>query len=139
MYGVGPYNPYAYQMLAQNGLQGPFMQTSMNQAAPAPQPQQSGPDWLQVPNIKQVEQVSVQPGGKAWVMVQNEPVFALKVADQMGLVTTSYYRFEKYDPEAAVAASSPTYITRDELEQRLAAFADSLKPQRNTKKEVPAE
>lgn len=54
-----------------------------------PQPQQSGPDWIQVQNIKQVDQVSVQPGGKSWIMVQNEPVFALRVADPCAIQLTA--------------------------------------------------
>lgn len=33
-------------------------------------PQQTGPDWVQVPDIKQVEQIPVRPGGKAWIMGQ---------------------------------------------------------------------
>lgn len=77
--------------------------------------QQTGPDWITVQNIANIEQVQVQPGAKAWVMVQNEPVFALRVADQMGLVTTSYYRFEKYDP--AIAQPKEEYLTRSEFEE----------------------
>ena len=57
---------------------------------------QSGPEWIMAPSVKQVEQVSVQPGQKAWIMVQNAPVFALRTADNMGLVTTDYYKFEKF-------------------------------------------
>lgn len=104
-----PYNPYNF----------PY---PMGQQAQQPQPtQQTGPDWITVQNIQNIEQVNVQPGTKAWVMVQNEPVFALRVADQMGLVTTSYYRFEKYDP-AANAQPAPDYVTREEFMQ----FVNSL-------------
>lgn len=127
-----PYNPYAYlypgqQMAQQQPFQPqgimniPQMQQPTPQAAQAPQ---TGPDWIQVPEIQQVEQVQVQPGAKAWVMVQNQPVFALRVADQMGLVNTSYYRFEKIDPSATTAAA-PTneeYVTRQEFQQ----FVESL-------------
>ena len=90
-----------------------------------PQPQQSGPDWIQVQTIKQVDQVSVQPGGRAWIMVQNAPIFALRVADQMGLATTTYYKFERYDPETA-PAEKPEFVTRQEFEE----FVKSL-PTRN--------
>lgn len=88
--------------------------------------QQSGPDWIMAPSIKQVEQVGVQPGQKAWIMVQNEPVFALRTADQMGLVTTDYYRFEKIDPNTAGAAPNADYITRQELDSRLKELLESL-------------
>lgn len=86
--------------------------------------------------IKQVEQVSVQPGQKAWIMVQNEPVFALRTADSMGLITTDYYRFEKFDPSAAPAEPASAYVTVDQLEERLAAFADNLKPTKAKKGEA---
>lgn len=85
----------------------------MQQQQPAPQAAQSGPDWIPVPNVKQVEQISVTPGGKAWIMVQNEPVFALRTADQMGLVSTTYYKFQKYEP----GEQSDDYITRNEFDK----------------------
>ena len=126
-----PYAAYGYQPYGQP----PYMQPQPppQQQQQPQQPQQRGPDWLSVQTINQVEQISVPAGTKAWVMVQNEPVFALRVADQMGLVQTSYYRFEQFDP-AAQAAPPPQmppadYITRDELEARLAEFAGALKPQ----------
>lgn len=136
MYG-NPYNPYGFpvpfggQFNSQfNGPGGPqgtqqalFGQPTMSQPTPAPAASQTGPDWIPVTDIKQVEQVQVTPGGKAWVMLQNEPVFALRVADQMGLVTTSYYRFEKIDPAAVSApAASPEYITRAEFNQFVASL-----------------
>ena len=120
MFGMNQFNPYGYPM--QSGPQSPFMPSPMSQSMGSAQSPQSGPDWLQVPTVNQVEQVQVQPGGKAWVMVQNEPVFALRVADQMGLVTTDYYRFEKIDP--AVSAPAQDYVTRAEFEQ----FVASLQP-----------
>lgn len=98
-------------------------------------PQQTGPDWVQVPDIKQVEQIPVRPGGKAWIMVQNQPVFALRVADQTGLATTDYYRFEKIDPEALIApATSPEYVTRDEFLR----FVESLRAPATEAKEHAA-
>lgn len=123
-----PYNPYGYGM----GMNSPYMPPQQ----PVRPATQGGPDWIQVPSIKQVEQVNVQPGGKAWVMVQNEPVFALRTADNMGLVTTDYYRFEKYNPEA-VSAPAPEYVTRKEFDD----FVRSLSTPRNprAKKEEASE
>lgn len=124
-----PYNPYQYLYPGQQMQQPQFQPQSMsafaapqNQPTAAPQ-QQAGPDWVQVPEIKQVEQVQVSPGSKAWVMVQNQPVFALRVADQMGLVNTSYYRFEKIDPAAMTApADRPEYVTREEFDRFVASL-----------------
>lgn len=133
MFGLNPYSPYGYPMPGSGGPQSIFPGQGMNQPSQPVQAVQSGPDWVMAPTVKDVDHVNVSPGGKAWVMVQNEPVFALRTADQMGLVTTAYYRFEKYDPAAQPTEAAPSYITREELEQRLASFADSLKPQRAKK------
>lgn len=148
MYGGYPYSPYfnpqTGQLMApgigQNfqPMQIPGAQPNAMQGPQSPQQTglQSGPDWLMVSDLKQVEQVSVPAGGKAWVMLNNSPVFALRTADNMGLITTDYYRFEKYDPEVAKAEPAAKYITPEQLEERLAAFADSLKPTRAKKGET---
>ena len=73
-----PFNGYSTQS-------GGFQFQPMNRYQPTPkmpaQAAQSGPEWIMAPSVKQVEQVSVQPGQKAWIMVQNAPVFALRTAD----------------------------------------------------------
>lgn len=71
----------------------------MMQAQPQ-QMQQTGPDWIRVPSVQNVEQVSVQPGQTVWIMVQSAPVFAVREADKVGLTSTEFYRFEKFDPAA---------------------------------------
>lgn len=128
-----PYNPYAYlypnqQMIQQPvfpAQQGPFS----SQGVTAQQSQQtapvSAPAVLQVATIKQVEQAPVQPGGKALVLVANEPVIAMRTADNMGLTTTDYYHIERFDPEAQAAAPVGDYVTRAEFMQ----FVESLKAQ----------
>lgn len=75
-----------------------------------PQFAKSSLDWIMVQSVDQVEYVAVQPMCKAWIMVQNEPIFALRQADSMGLTTTEFYRFEKYEPNPA-----PEYVTKAEL------------------------
>lgn len=141
MYEMGyPYSPYFSPQTGQIMAPG-IMQNSMGTQAPgmqqnASQGPQNGPGWIMAQTVKQVEQVSVQPGQKAWIMVQNEPVFALRTADNMGLITTDYYRFEKFDPSAAPAEPTPTYVTVEQMEERLAVFADSLKPAKTKKGEA---
>lgn len=141
MYEMGyPYSPYFSPQTGQIMAPG-TMQNSMGTQAPGmqqntPQGPQNGPGWIMAQTVKQVEQVSVQPGQKAWIMVQNEPVFALRTADNMGLITTDYYRFEKFDPSAAPAEPTPTYVTVEQMEERLAVFADSLKPAKTKKGEA---
>lgn len=93
---------------------------------------QGNQELVPVQTVDQVEQVQVQPGQRRIVMVQNEPVIAARIADNMGLVTTQYYQLTPYDPHA-VASSAPAqnYITEEQfnqrLEQRLESFAKSLK------------
>ena len=89
-------------------------------------PANSSP-WLYVPTVKDVQSVQVQPGQKAWVMVQNDCVFALRSADNMGIVTTDFYRFETIDEEAANPQTE--YVTRKEWEE----FLNSIKGDNNVK------
>lgn len=93
---------------------------------------QGNQELVPVQTVDQVEQVQVQPGQRRIVMVQNEPVIAARIADNMGLVTTQYYQLTPYDPHV-VAQSVPEqkYITEEQfdqrLEKRLASFSESLK------------
>lgn len=63
--------------------------------------QQTNMDWIRVPNLGDIEQVTVQPGQTAWVMAQNANVFAVRSADQMGIINTRYFQFTEFDPRAA--------------------------------------
>lgn len=118
----GFYNPYNGYSMQPNGFQINPMNNRYQQGTQMPpQAQQNGPEWIMAPSIKQVEQVSVQPGQKAWIMVQNAPVFALRTADNMGLVTTDYYRFEKFNPGDS-AEPANDYVTRKEFEDFVASL-----------------
>lgn len=64
-------------------------------------PQQASMDWIRVPNVADVEQVTVMPGQTAWVMTQNANVFAVRAADQMGIINTRYFQFSEFDPRQA--------------------------------------
>lgn len=77
-------------------------------------------EWIIVQNVEQVETIAVQPNQKAWIMVQNQPVFALRSADSMGLVKTELYKFEKYEPPKA------EYVTAEQLKAILAEFKEGL-------------
>lgn len=77
--------------------QGQYQQQIAQQAA-----QQSGGQspFTMVPTIADVDKVMVQPGETRWIMVQNEPVMAVKKADTMGYASGEYYRLTKIDPAA---------------------------------------
>lgn len=108
------YNPYYPQFGQQNSIypQNQFIQSQQN----------PGMEVVPVPTIQQVEQVGLQPGQRKMVMVQNEPVIAARYADNMGLVTTEYYRLEKFIPGDPVAPQTGDYVTRQEFN----AFVESL-------------
>lgn len=140
-------NPYAYQYPPpgnywQNGPAQPQRQPAQQTQQEQPAQQQNGPDWLRVPSAEHVEKISVPPGGKAWVMVQNAPIFALLEADKIGLVTVDFYRFEKIDKSLVVnnnASSAGNGMTREEIEtlisNQLSAILNRLNAASATQKE----
>lgn len=112
-----PYNPYSYTQFGQQNMTFPqnYMQNQ--------QMNMQGMEVVPVPTIQQVEQVGLQPGQRKMVMVQNEPVIAARYADNMGHVTTEYYRLEKFVPGASAASQTDDYVTRKEFN----TFVESLK------------
>ena len=78
-------------------------------------------EWIRVPNIGDIDQVTVQPGQTAWVMAQNTNVFAVRSADQMGIINTRYFQFAEFDPRAADQQKQIS------LEQQAANFEQRLK------------
>lgn len=79
------------------------------------------PNWIYVPDVSAVDKVGVQPNQKAWIMVQGEPVFALKVADAMGLVKTEFYKFEKYE------LPQNEYVTAAQLTDIINKFKEEIR------------
>lgn len=121
-------NPYMQQMQQfpqmQQMTQIPQMQQQKQQNTAS-----AGVDILYVPDLRSVDNVQILPMQKKLVMVQNEPVIAMRVSDSMGLVTTDYYRLEKFDPGKAVCPSQDNtsdYITKDQLEARLSEMFEQL-------------
>ena len=136
MYGMGMGQPVPYidpmtgQWVMPN-MQGFQTAGAMQSNA---QPQQNTMEVIPVQTVQQVEQVQVQPGQRKMVLVQNEPIIANRTADSMGLVTTDYFRLERFNPNAIPAqAPAANYVTVEQLEERLSSFADSLKPARAKK------
>lgn len=123
-----PYNPYSYlypnnmQQVPFQTPQSTFQNTGMNFQQNAQQTSASVPVVIPVNTIKQVEQAPVQPGGKALILVSNEPVIAMRTADNMGITSTDYYHIEKFDPESTENATTVEYVTREEFQK----FIDSL-------------
>lgn len=103
MYMNQPYNPYGFSSGYQPGFQPP-----MGQQMPVPKTPEI--TVAQVPSIDQVEQVQMLPGDRKIILVQNAPVIAIRIADQMGLVQTEYRKTEVFSPQLPTAvpvAQSP--------------------------------
>lgn len=137
MYG-NPYSfpapsPYGYGV--QNGFFSQPNAFGVSQQAANPPGAVNTPAVIQVATIKQVEQAPVQPGGKALVLVANEPVIAMRSADNMGITSTDYYRLERFDPEAQVVPAAE-YVTRAEFQQFVNSLRSSGAEQHQPVKEV---
>lgn len=93
---------------------------------------QSNMDWIRVPNLGDIDQVTVQPGQTAWVMAQNTNVFAVRSADQMGITSTRYFQFAEFDPRQADQQKQADWEQKQaSFEQRLArleAIFDGTEP-----------
>lgn len=112
------FNPYVMGNFGQNA-------NNYGQQMQQPQPQGGGLDIVAVQNVQQVEQVQINPGQRRLVMVQNEPVVAMRTADNMGLASTEYYQLVKFDPTARTnvqAVDGNKYVTEEQLEARLNEF-----------------
>ena len=118
----------------------PWMQQPGYQQPYGSQPQQGNPyrqqqtnmDWIRVPNLQDIDQVTVQPGQTAWVMAQNTNVFAVRSADQMGIISTRYFQFAEFDPRQVDQQKQADWEQKQaSFEQRLArleAIFDGTEP-----------
>lgn len=118
----------------------PWMQPPGYQQTYGSQPTQGNPyrqqqanmDWIRVPNLQDIDQVTVQPGQTAWVMAQNTNVFAVRSADQMGIISTRYFQFSEFDPRGADQQKQAEWeLKQSNFEQRLArleAIFDGTEP-----------
>ena len=98
--------------------QGQYQQQIAQQAAP-----QSGGQspFTMVPTIADVDKVSVQPGETKWIMVQSDPIFAVKTANAMGYAPAEYYRFDQIDPAAMQTPAETQYLTSAQADQKIQA------------------
>lgn len=85
--------------------------------------------WTMVPCLADVDKVSVQPGETKWIMVQSDPIFAVKTATAMGYAPAEYYRFEQIDPAilaAPAAVQASQQLTRADVEKIVEDKAQAL-------------
>lgn len=95
----------------------------------AQQQQDPSTPWTMVPCLADVDKVSVQPGETKWIMVQSDPIFAVKTANAMGYAPAEYYRFEQIDPAVLAAPASvqaSQQLTRADVEKIVEDKAQAL-------------
>lgn len=72
------------------------------------QPQQqvaqgNGSPFIMVPGREAAKEIAVSANQTIYAMSQNAPEFYVKSADNMGLVTTRYFKFAEFDPAIEAA------------------------------------
>lgn len=77
-------------------------------------------NWIPVGGYDDVRGIMVQPGATVWAMDNNDPIFYVKTADQMGVCTIDAYRYERIQVGGAAAVQNGGYITREEYENLIA-------------------
>ena len=95
---------------------------------------QSNLEWIRVNGAQAVRDVNVAPGGEAWIMDTNQPVFYYKRANQMGQVETKAFRFEEIglDGSEIAGIDMSRFATKDDLQaihqrlERLDKFANEM-------------
>lgn len=98
------------------------------------QPQQSNMQWIRVKGPQAAHDVSVPPGGEAWIMDENQPVFYYKKANPMGQTETKAFRFEEISLDGAATAGidMSRFATKDDILainqriERLDKFANEM-------------
>ena len=130
------YGNFGYPFMgAQVGQSMPFMANGMQSSVPAIQPPQSGPAFLQVGTAKEFDTVTIQPGRQALIMAQNDPFIAFKSADNMGQVTTNFYRLEPVTADQ-VNGPTPEYVTRQEFQKTIQQLIDGISQKKDTDREA---
>lgn len=92
-YGT-PYSPPNYGYYSSNpySQQKPMGMRNINKQAPAF-------NWIRVNNVEEVKSYYVKPEEQVWFMFQEEPIFAVRTCDNVGLANTQYFKFEQFDIE----------------------------------------
>lgn len=77
--------------------------------------------FTMVPTIADVDKVVTQPGETKWIMVQNDPVLAVKTANAIGYASSEYYRLTKIDPSTMQTPAETQYLTSAQADQKIQA------------------
>lgn len=116
MYG-NPYMPMGFQQFQPNFTPQPQIQ-------PQQQPQVPAFSVGQVATIEQVEQIQLQPNERKIILVQSQPVIAMRSADAMGLVSTRFYNLTEYNPNQQKNATQTEFAPMSDVQELKAKFSE---------------
>lgn len=117
-----PQYPYPNQfgMNPQDRLAQMQQQLNNQIQVPIQQPAMQNVSWIPVSGYQGAKDHIVQPNATAWMMDNNEPVFYVKSADNLGTTTFKAYRFEEIaepgQPMQTPQIDMSKYVQRDEFE-----------------------
>ena len=120
-YGGYGRNAWQPQQMPQRGMYGYDRQ----------QPQ-GNMQWIRVNGMQGARDVSVPPGGEAWIMDESRPVFYYKQANQMGQSELKAFRFEEIGLDDAGNVDTSRFATKEDLQvihqrlERLDKFAEEI-------------
>ncbi len=128
MYGFdNNFMPYQQNM---NMMRQPYTAQFMQQQTPTIQnTQQPMFNAAQVATIEQVEQVQMSPGERKIIIVQNQPVVAMRTADNMGLVDTRFFQLVDYNPHAqktAIQGEFAPLALVQEMQTQITALSEQI-------------
>lgn len=67
--------------------------------------------WIQVNGINGAKEHIVQPNQTAWLMDNNDSVFFVKTADNLGVTTLKCYKFFEIDPQSNQNTTNNDYVS----------------------------
>lgn len=67
--------------------------------------------WIQVNGINGAKEHIVQPNQTAWLMDNNDSVFFVKSADNLGVTTLKCYKFFEIDPQSNKNTTNNDYVS----------------------------
>lgn len=89
--------------------------------------------WIRVNGVQGARDVSVPPGGEAWIMDESRPVFYYKQANPMGQTEIKAFRFEEIGlDDMRPAMDTSNFATKEDLQaihkrlERLDKFAEDM-------------
>ena len=98
-------NPYNFQNMNNIQNMNNMQQTQQN----------SNVSWIDVANINDINNISVQPGTTAWIRFINDPIIACKTSDSMGICTTKYFEIKEINLNQPQIQNTENFVTKEDF------------------------